>query len=126
MCAVLSRRSIPPVSSDVHVRTHTKTHNQNQNETHTFDNITIRWNVMERGGPLHLSWAHALFVAAATHSFLQIPQMETVMLHCLLNGFGCVAIKIATAFLVVSLDVMRLICFCWNTDALALLTLLNL
>eukprot|EP00729_Bicosta_minor_P018458 gene18458-32957_t len=53
-----------------------------------FKMIVTEWNVMERGGPLHLSWAHALFVAAATHSFLQIPQMETVMLHCLLNGFG--------------------------------------
>ena len=50
--------------------------------------LGCRYNVMERGGPLHLSWAHALFIAAATYNFLLIPQLQTVMMHVLLNGYG--------------------------------------
>jgi hypothetical protein len=43
---------------------------------------------MERAGPLKLSWAHALFISAMAINLLSIPQMDAVLLHVLLNGFG--------------------------------------
>jgi hypothetical protein len=39
-------------------------------------------------GPVKLSWAHALFTAATVFNFLANPQIEAVLLHVLLNGFG--------------------------------------
>ena len=36
---------------------------------------------MERAGPVKLSWAHALLVAAMAMNLLAIPQMDAVLLH---------------------------------------------
>ena len=43
---------------------------------------------MERSGPIKLSWAHALFVLATMYNFLAVPQLDAVLLHVLLNGWG--------------------------------------
>ena len=50
--------------------------------------IVTEYNVMERAGPVKLSWAHALFVSAAAYTLLALDQVDAVLLHVLLNGFG--------------------------------------
>jgi hypothetical protein len=50
--------------------------------------LITEYNVMERAGPLKLSWAHALFIASAALNLLAVPAVDSVMLHVLLNGFG--------------------------------------
>ena len=50
--------------------------------------IITEYNVMERAGPFKSSWAHALFISAAALNLLAIPQVDAVLLHVLLNGYG--------------------------------------
>lgn len=50
--------------------------------------LITEYNVMERAGPLKLSWLHALFCAATALALLSVPQVDGAMLHVLLNGFG--------------------------------------
>ena len=50
--------------------------------------IVTEYNVMERAGPIKLSWAHALFMAAGALTLLGVPQVDAALLHVLLNGWG--------------------------------------
>jgi hypothetical protein len=50
--------------------------------------IVTEYNVMERAGPLKLTWLHALFTAATAFNLLAVPAVDAVLLHVLLNGFG--------------------------------------
>ena len=50
--------------------------------------IVTEYNVMERAGPLKLTWLHALFTAATAFNLLAVPAIDSVLLHVLLNGFG--------------------------------------
>eukprot|EP01052_Picozoa_sp_SAG31_P043575 SAG31_NODE_7305_length_1724_cov_1.775385_2_plen_268_part_00 len=50
--------------------------------------VVTEYNVMERAGPFKLSWAHAMFVGSAVLNLLSVRQMDTAMLHVLLNGYG--------------------------------------
>ena len=50
--------------------------------------IVTEYNVMERAGPLKLTWLHALFTAATAFNLLAVPEVDAVLLHVLLNGFG--------------------------------------
>ena len=44
-----------------------------------------------------LSWAHALFIVAAALNLLSVPAVDSVLLHCLLNGYGWGALYETTA-----------------------------
>ena len=59
--------------------------------------VITEYNVMERAGPFKLSWAHALFIAAAVLNLLGVNAVDSVMLHCLLNGYGWGALYETTA-----------------------------
>jgi hypothetical protein len=48
--------------------------------------LVTEWNVMERVGPVKLSWAHALFAAAAALTMLGVEQLDGVCMHVLLDG----------------------------------------
>ena len=50
--------------------------------------VITEYNVMERAGPLKLTWLHALFTACAALNMLSVRQVDGVLLHVLLNGFG--------------------------------------
>ena len=50
--------------------------------------IVTETNVMERAGPLKLSWLHGLFMATTVFNIMSIPQVDAVLLHVLLNGYG--------------------------------------
>eukprot|EP00936_MAST-01D_sp_MAST-1D-sp1_P002946 g2946.t1 len=50
--------------------------------------VITEYNVMERAGPLKLTWLHALFTVATALNLLSIRQVEGVLLHVLLNGYG--------------------------------------
>jgi len=50
--------------------------------------IITETNVMDRAGPLKLSWLHGLFMSAAVFNLMSIPQVDAVLLHVLLNGYG--------------------------------------
>lgn len=50
--------------------------------------LVTEWNLMERAGPVKLSWAHALMAATATLVMLGVAQLDGTLLHVLLNGFG--------------------------------------
>ena len=50
--------------------------------------IVTEYNMMERAGPIKLSWAHALFMAAGALTLLGVPQVDAALLHVLLNGWG--------------------------------------
>ena len=50
--------------------------------------IITETNVMERAGPLKLSWLHGLFMSATVFNLLSVRQIDAVLLHVLLNGYG--------------------------------------
>ena len=50
--------------------------------------VVTEYNVMERAGPFKLSWAHAMFVGSCVLNLLSVRQMDTAMLHVLLDGYG--------------------------------------
>ncbi len=50
--------------------------------------VVTEWNVMERAGPLKLSWLHAVFIASGALHMLSEPRVEAALLHVLLNGYG--------------------------------------
>ena len=50
--------------------------------------LITEWNVMERSGPIKLSWAHALMTASMTYNLIGIKQVVGVCMHVLLNGWG--------------------------------------
>jgi len=58
--------------------------------------VVTEYNMMERAGPLKLSWAHGLFVASMALNMLAVPQLDAALMHVLLNGFGWGALYCST------------------------------
>ena len=50
--------------------------------------IITETNMMERAGPIKLSWLHGLFMASTFFNLLSIRQVDGILLHVLLNGYG--------------------------------------